>query len=210
MSPSPSILPPDVWALVFQHLAPSARNSYGGQEAFWQLPLVCRNFREAFAQQVALGIHIYVNEYMLYCHRISLLQWLHTNSHIVKSFEAPYWTDNGEVDSFFMVLSRCRSLTSVIARPRVTSELKLVGMLKSLTQCHLKPSLELDFRCLDLLPLQGLKELTSLKLHEGKFTNLSAAKHLRSLELVHTNAVGSTVCSFCSSLTKLDGSQQIG
>ena len=198
------MLPWDVWALVFQHLQPAPQNNFGGQEAFWRLPIVCSGFREAFAQHLLLGCHIYVDKYMLLCHRPSLLEWLGRNSDFVKSLEVPYWSNDGEGKAFFMMLSGCRSLTSVIARPKSTSEVRLVGMLKTLTSCHLKPSLDVDFRCLDLLPLQGLKELTSLKLQEGTFTNVSAAKHLSSLDLIHARAVGSTASSFCSSLTKLE------
>ena len=206
MTGKASLLPSDVLALVFQRLQPSPPNGYCGQEAFWQVPLVCRNFRDAFAQHLAMGCHIYLDVGMMTHHSVSLLEWLQKHPDTVNSFEMPYWSDAGDsdVEAFFSILSRCRSLASLAARPKSTSELELVAMLKSLTSCHLKPSHDLDLRCLDLLPLQGLSKLTTLKLQEGTFTNVSAAKHLRSLDLVYARALASTACSFSSSLTRLE------
>lgn len=156
---------------------------------------MCKIF-EQIIRQHRVGRHVCVQTDFI-CHSTipSLLAWLDAKSDAIETMQTSLWWSN----ECFKALAPARALTSVIATLGGVASLTLLARFKTLQSCHLScPA----FRHLDLAPLQGLEQLTSLTLVNGVFANLFASR-LTYLSLVSTEVSCTTGCSFCTSLTKL-------
>ena len=198
-------LPPEVWARIMTFMEPTPELTTDEwlteQAAFWQVPLVCKTFRQIFTQH-KIGRHICVRiEFLPYAAIPSLVACLRAKSGVIKTLQTTIWSDE-----CFLALYPCSTLISVIARPTGVANLELLARFTAPRSCHLtSPAYQRQDRTvaeLDLEPLQGLGQLTDLHLASGAYDNL-AASQLTYLGLSDAEAYIKEICSICTSLIKL-------
>ena len=184
-------LPPEMWARVLRITEPTpklANEWLPTQRAFWQLPLMCKTFRQILTQH-NFGRHVCVETVSMPCFAIpSLLAWLKAKADVLETLQT-------SIDECFSAVYLSKTLTSVKAMPRSKANVEVLARFKTLQACYLTCSVQ----DLDLAPLQGLEQLTSLDLAVGTFANLDASR-LTYLGLLDAEA---TLTAGCSKLIKL-------
>lgn len=174
------------------------------QAAFWQIPLVCKTFRQIFTQH-RIGRHVCVRtEFIPYSVIPSLMTWLQAKSGMIETLQTTLWSL--QTDECFSALYPSSAMKSVIARPTGVANLEVLARFTALRSCHLtSPPFQRRERTvanLDLAPLQGLGQLTDLHLASGAYGNL-AASQLTYLNLTAAEAHVKEGCSFRRNLIKL-------
>ena len=188
-------LPLEVWARVFQHLQPTPdvpkRSWYPiavqAQTSFWQLPSVCKTFHAVFIAHPEFGQQVFLSKNMLTKPNAdlvpSLVGWLQARAGVLKRFEAHSWSP--DLATYLTALQHTHpALTTIAVKAKLLVEVWSLSGFTALTSCCLTSSQQFDYDCPDLKPLQRLRNLTSLELHQGHFSSLSAARHLTNLVLV--------------------------
>ncbi|KAL3135598.1 hypothetical protein ABBQ38_006079 [Trebouxia sp. C0009 RCD-2024] len=195
-------LPPELWAQVLTLLEPNpdlgTQAWLAAQTIFWQLPLVCRTFRQIFMQH-KIGRHICLQKLpRVYSALPTLLAWLEAKSDVIETLHTPqWWSCHTE---YLVALSPLLALTSLTGGISNNASLEVVARFRTLQSCKLTS--QGHNRPLDLAPFLRLERLTDLHLASGEYVNL-AANQLTYCALSH--AVLSVVagCSFCNSLIGL-------
>ena len=149
--------------------------------------------------QHKIGSHVCVQtEFIPYSVIPSLLAWLEAKSDAIETLQTShYWSV--QTEECFTALCPSRVLTSVIATPSGVASLEILARFQTLQSCHLSCPLSGH---LDLTPLQGLAQLTSLKLVGGAFANLAASR-LTHLSLSCAGVSCTIGCGLCNTLVKL-------
>ena len=199
-------LPEEMWAGVFSHLQPTPHNMmespeiYIGwrdleaQRRFFQLPLVCRRFRDVFRGHVDLP-HILVVQQNLSLSALSGMKtWLQPHAAHLQSITS-LCADDNTIETLLAHLANSQSrVTSASCVINSSRQLTALGCLCHLTACTLQNSLQkvsMDpypgvgqpIPWLDLTPLHCLQSLKSLVLKNGRFGWLSAVNRLTSLSV---------------------------
>lgn len=199
-------LPPELWAriLTFVERTPdlSTDEWLAEQAAFWQVPLVCKTFRQIFTQH-RIGRHVCIRtEFIPYSVLPSLMTWLQAKSGVIETLQTTLWSP--QTDECFSALYPSSTLTSVIVT--AVANLEVLAHFTALRCCHLtSPPFQRRERTvanLDLAPLQGLEQLTGLHLASGAYGNL-AASQLTYLGLTDAEAHVKEGYSFRPNLIKL-------
>ena len=221
-----SSLPAELWGEVFKKLqpvpaphflkeAPQLRNpepvldwrcteSLDLQVGFWQLPRVCKIFRDVISVQPVLTRHVTI--YKADQPNKGLVTWLRARSALVKSLDSSISSEL-MIECLAALATPSPQLVSVSLRADCYKTLQLLTAFTTLCTCHIISSrlggtAYSEHRDLGLL--QSLPLLTDLTL-TGKFCSLSAASYLTRLELCDTHADSFEFegCSFSSRLQSL-------
>ena len=212
MPDSANHLPVELWAKIFGVLQPPFIGIlqsedhdllFACQSSFWQLQSVCKAFQATFKRHPDLCSHIYISDHMLDEAELSLLAWLRAHGTVLKSFRA--FSGHAQIPQCFLALSDADcSLEFASLEVASQAALNSLGAFTALTTCFLRGySPYLGSPNVDLTPLQTLDSLTSLGLRHGRFTNVNAAGHLTSLEVLNARVKSSSDCSFCTCLVNL-------
>ena len=183
-----------VWAKVFRRLQlPDSEVVHGVvppvPAKYWQLPLVCQTFKNVFSKHAELASRISITQQPSASSQPSLLAWLQAHARHLQLVE---------ISCQPSTIADC---LTVLAQP--WSSLSSVSLnLKSQASLS-RRSYGRPFLSLDLAPLQGLSNLSSLTLQEGQFINLSAASALTHLDIVEGDVMSAVDCNRVSCLVKL-------
>ena len=164
------------------------------QRRFFQLPLVCRRFRDVFLGSVDLPQVLVIQQNLSESASSSLKTWLQPHAAHLQSITS-LCADNRTIETLLALLATSHlRLTSASCVINSNQQLAALGCLRHLTACTLQTSLhkvalfpgvwiqpQQPTQWLDLTPLQCLPSLQSLVLKNGRFLCLSAVTRLTSL-----------------------------
>ena len=186
-------IPLDVWAKVFRRLQVPDSVIHGVVPPvpvkYWQLPLVCQTFKNVFSKHAELASRFAITQQPSASSQPSLLAWLKAHARHLQFVDISCWPVT-IADCLTALAQPWSSITSV--------SLNMKGQASLSRHSYGRPVL-----LLDLAPLRGLPNLSSLTLLEGQFINLSAAGALTHLDIVEADAMSPEFCDFVSCLVKL-------
>ncbi len=209
-----SVLPMELWARVFKELEPIPGTPewdwhpvmLKAQTSFWQLPLVCKGFRNVFRTHLELGHHILLDKGKLLSHSrqavASLVPWLKARAAVVKTFHANGWSMDF-VKYLRALQHQSSGLTIIELTPRHKREVTCLASFTALKSCCSHSSCHIYQDTVDLTPLRGLQMLTKLSLNMEHYSGLSSLSHLTDLDLNTAQVYDSGYSTFASNLIHL-------